>query len=707
MQHCRNNWRNIWRKINLISVLVISLLASVGCMNGSSGGGEVASVPPVDYCPHLPSRAFDASNRVRIQGKAFYEYRMMGNMYVANGSYTVRPLSNTPATTFRLDINGTTKSYTCTSPCSNANVVANLRSVINADTSLPATATTTTEFGAAMLVVKPKVLGTPITLSNFLFLDDEDSGGIKMGAEPGVIRHAEVRVTDAGGNVVQCAETNASGAYDFYLPKNSGSYTVEVTSRSKNVYNTAYVLQNPTENTYYSVKHVVGTSADASLDPLLAPATGTLEGGAFNILDQIYKSQEYLRTETANCDNSGSPNYYGDCEPFTTAPLVYTYWKKGLSPGVYIGSRGAISFYLNGQRELYIGGGLNDDVESSDMDHFDNSVIVHEYGHFLEDQFAAPDSPGGSHNGRSIIDPRLAWGEGWADFFQAAVLYANSGATPYYRDTYGHVGCSGAACYGINYNENLDPTSMSYGDQPTDMGEGIFREFSVTRLLYKVVKTGSGMKFSEIWANLAGPTKSMKASPDPFKSMGRFHKLQYNNSPKTDWTAISNAEKQSVSDLGDYATPLNLNQSTCLSSNDGIPMSVKMTSTDDGSFSSSDQFNNNDFFVYRHSGGAVTFKVNWSGGRADLDLYIYRPGYVFGDNEGLVALKNVENAGLSGEEKVTVELAAGPYMINVMAYTGTDSNNVPVYGSVGTYSTTYRLKINNLRACPKPDGDAW
>ncbi|MEK7356871.1 MAG: hypothetical protein AAB250_10505, partial [Bdellovibrionota bacterium] len=179
---------------------------------------------------------------------------------------------------------------------------------------------------------------------------------------------------------------------------------------------------------------------------LVASATGSLVGGAFNILDQILNAQEYLRTKTSGCSGT-----FGDCSAFTTAPLVLVYWTPGLSPGVYYGISGGISFYLNDDKELYILGGISGDTEVSDMDHFDNSVIVHEYGHFIEDQFGNPDSPGGSHNGNSVIDPRLAWGEGWANFFQAAVT-----GVPYYRDTYGHVVCSsGSSCTGANFNEFL------------------------------------------------------------------------------------------------------------------------------------------------------------------------------------------------------------------------------------------------------------
>jgi hypothetical protein len=109
--------------------------------------------------------------------------------------------------------------------------------------------------------------------------------------------------------------------------------------------------------------------------------------------------------------------------------------------------------------------------------------------------------------------------------------------------------------------------------------------------------------------------------------------------------------------------------------------------TDNGSFETSDQYRNNDFYYYTHTGGAVSFQLAWTtgGGNADLDLYIYREGYLFGS--GWVAASNADSTTTSGSEAVSGTLAAGNYIINVYANTG-------IYGSSQTVSTTYTLKRN-------------
>lgn len=49
----------------------------------------------------------------------------------------------------------------------------------------------------------------------------------------------------------------------------------------------------------------------------------------------------------------------------------------------------------------------------SDTDEFDQGVIGHEFGHFLQDKLSYSDSPGGSHSDNEHKDASLAYGEGY------------------------------------------------------------------------------------------------------------------------------------------------------------------------------------------------------------------------------------------------------------------------------------------------------
>ena len=70
-----------------------------------------------------------------------------------------------------------------------------------------------------------------------------------------------------------------------------------------------------------------------------------------------------------------------------------------------------------------------------DSDEYDDTVLLHEYGHFIAGQFSRDDSPGGVHFlDDTSQDIRLAWSEGWGTFFPAAVR-----DDPLYVDTVGNV----------------------------------------------------------------------------------------------------------------------------------------------------------------------------------------------------------------------------------------------------------------------------
>jgi hypothetical protein len=675
----------------LLAICAFSAVVSTGCAPASQGGTDSAQKQVESYCPLLPSRTFGSF--VTVEGKAFYEYRIDGNLYVANGSFMLRPTEATNNAVYSVKIGSVTASFTCASPCSDGSaarkIVDGVANIINANTTLSqiVTASRNEEFGAPRLLITPKTYGSAIDLDTAALarLSVTDLSGNRMHGEPNPIRHAEIRVTSSNGTIVQCAETDESGAFNFPVPHGGGDYTVSITSRSNNAYNTAYVLNNPSDNQYHRISRTVSSTANTPGIRLVALATGTMEGAAFNILDQIYRSQNYLRTNTSGCGSS-----YSGCIPFLTAPIVYAYWTKGLNPGTYVGVPGSgISFYLNGKRELYILGGLNGNVDSVDMDHFDNSVIVHEYAHFLEDQFGSPNSPGGSHNGNSVIDPRLAWGEGWANFFQAAVL-----GRALYRDTYGRIGCTPSGqqseCTGHFFNEPLNPTGGTYNDKPLHDGEGNFREFSITRLLYRAAIEPMNA-FAHIWAAFHG-NNGMRTANDSFKSIGRFHVIQNLLGASASWDSLRSAELHQ-GNLRDYATPLQI---------PGVGCSTAMTIRAVASASGAeviDQFSNNDFYAYTHAGGTLAINLEWIGNTtsdfADLDLFVYRPGYVYGNKRTAAAYSESEINGITGEETLSRSIPAGTYLINVKAYTGGS-----LYPSSTTKRITYTMRINGQLACP-------
>jgi hypothetical protein len=138
-----------------------------------------------------------------------------------------------------------------------------------------------------------------------------------------------------------------------------------------------------------------GAARSVTADVLATDASAASE--AFNILDVTVDTMDWVVREL------------GRAAP----PSLRLIWSRGNATGTY---------YTN--RTIYLLG------EDADDDGYDDTVILHETGHYVEAQLGRTDSPGGFHDGRPT-DPNLAWSEGFATYWSNAMLDA-----PHYMDSY-------------------------------------------------------------------------------------------------------------------------------------------------------------------------------------------------------------------------------------------------------------------------------
>lgn len=528
-----------------------------------------------------------------------------------------------------------------------------------------------------------------VTITGTAKYEYRNNGNGTINTTGNPIRQAEIIVLNSSGVTIQCGSTDDSGNFSIVVPVSSSTNTLKVNSRISNSVTKAYIMNDPTNKDHYSLETTFTPSSSISVGTLVATASGDILGGAFNILDRIYSANKFLYTSTANCTST-----FSDCVPFTEAPLAYVYWKKGFNPGEYV-SAGALSYYLPGENELYILGGSSGDVDNSDSDHFDNSVIVHEYGHFIEDNFSKTNSPGGSHTGNSIIDARLAWGEGWGDFFQAAVLN-----DPVYRDTSGNP--DGSA--DVLFSEDLETVDH---DKPSTAGEGNFREFAITRLLWDAIDStnetlaapadiaGSDTvtaPFSELWTVFTGPNSGFKSSSYHFRNIGLFHTIQQSLVGGSNWSSIRTLNRHR-GDQTDYIRSVSTGSSCSATSIQAANMSASQT--ENGSATNSNQFASNDFYQISHPGGAIAIQLNYTTDAtqtANLDLYLYKEDYIYANSTDILAQsKNTITTGTtSATESISTTLAAGVYVINIRV------NTTVRLGS----NTSYTLTYNGAQLCP-------
>lgn len=495
---------------------------------------------------------------------------------------------------------------------------------------------------------------------------------------PQDIKLAEVEVLTTQGKRIQCSTTDELGQISLLIPNQPGSYVLKVSSRSDSEKYKASILNNPTANIPYSIQttfSVLASDTNISVALPLAPYNGSLQGGAFNLLDQVYQANEFIRT------NSSCPNQGAVCSSFSVAPKVRIYWTPGLSPYAYYGNPSlALSFFskqddpsVGLRKGIYIQGGIKGDIDCSDTDHFDNAVILHEYGHFLEDAYGKSDSPGGSHNGNGQIDPRLAWSEGWANFFQSAV-FNNAN----YRDTIGNSNCSGGTFLGVNLNIETAQVGQDKMTSGTQTGEGVFREISISRTLWDSMDAGgpdggAGLGFSLIWKVFSDSSYGFKNQSLHFRNIGIFN--QYlrdlvNQVWPAKVTALDSAllQEYQLASQNEYALPLRPQVNASCSFNiQGVADTYQM-----GNWVSN-LLKSNDFIQINYDGSFNQIELHYSGANpSDLDLYLYSENYIYEDASTILRVSQrsyPEDAGRGYETIDLRGLAPGVYMINVRVNT--------------------------------------
>lgn len=223
-------------------------------------------------------------------------------------------------------------------------------------------------------------------------------------------RGLDFDLRDARDQVVATGATDDSGHFEINAPR--AATTIVIYARTHARGHQAWVSPDP-----------MGTAVQQFRAPLGAPGVPLVllatddanEGpaGALHIVDTLLRGLDAATTW------SGSE-----------LPPIYVFWRRGGNApwSYYLGERPARS----GRFALELMGGEAGRQATTDTDEHDESIILHELGHFVFDRLSTDSSPGGDHPAGYLIDPGLAWEEGRATWFSMAVL-----GVPVYRDTIG------------------------------------------------------------------------------------------------------------------------------------------------------------------------------------------------------------------------------------------------------------------------------
>lgn len=213
---------------------------------------------------------------------------------------------------------------------------------------------------------------------------------------PVVARGVQVAIVDdASGETLAMGVTGDDGSYSLTFDGVSGQ-PIHVLAIPDSTAPTRPLQVVKNDGTLHGFGGATFPTATTEHDVLVTVESGA--AGAFNIFDVVVVGLDRLRA----------------LDPAQPLRRVTAVWEVGSSDGTY---------YFNNELHLL---GL-----ASDDDGFDDTVILHELGHHVEDAYGRSDSPGGGHDG-TPTDPRLAWSEGFATYFALAIrdlpVYMDSNA---------------------------------------------------------------------------------------------------------------------------------------------------------------------------------------------------------------------------------------------------------------------------------------
>ncbi|MCH9739469.1 MAG: hypothetical protein K0U38_01320 [Epsilonproteobacteria bacterium] len=326
-----------------------------------------------------------------------------------------------------------------------------------------------------------------------------DYGNIKKAPAKYVL----VKALSRDGKVVAQTQTDKNGKYSLSVPAEQ-EVKIRVYARMyKKDFWDVSVVDNTNMKALYVMEgdfHSSGTdpnirSLHASSGWVGTDYQGSRVAAPFAILSSINQAMDKVRK----------------ADPTAVFPQLTVNWSvNNIASAGDVDSGQIITSHYDGEQGLWILGDAN-----SDTDEYDDHIIIHEWGHYFEDQFSRADSIGGPHSPGEALDIRLAFGEGWGN-----ALSGIATDDPVYFDTSG-VGQS----YG--WYMNLESGSQK--------NPGWYSEGSVQRILYDLYDSSNeshdhtSLGFKPIYDVLTGSQKNTPA----FTSIFSFiHGLKTDNRSK-------------------------------------------------------------------------------------------------------------------------------------------------------------------------------
>lgn len=450
------------------------------------------------------------------------------------------------------------------------------------------------------------------------------------------IRNVLIEVYEAG-RFISRSYTDNNGEFVVAVPPDATDLTIRAVSRLSFV--DLKVEDNTNGSRFY---YISSPGIDMRERPWRVPlADKTRASGAFNILEQIQRANDFV--------HATDPQF----QPFPFT-IFWSERNQNKFGSIKDGLVGTTFFSLTSSTAFILGD------RNTDSDEYDDSVLIHEYAHMLAAKFSRDDSIGGAHRIGDNLDPRVAWSEGWANFFSAAVRNDSV-----YRDSSGP---GGSNVLRFDLEENYPPGSWT----------GYGSETSVQALLWDFFddKSEPGdlaqFDFSQIWAAFTD------LDSNHFVYMQNFLDHLVARNPAASDSIQRMAQSQAI-DFQPGEIPSVTNP---------FPSFIAMNSVRSGELDSLSTKRTNlaqssHFFIFTTNGGPLSIQLSVTPGTVgnpalnDLDLFLF-------DANGRQLTKSDSGRSGQGEWIPILALPPGSYVIEIRSYFSIARGNT-VFNS-GRYS---------------------
>jgi hypothetical protein len=317
-------------------------------------------------------------------------------------------------------------------------------------------------------------------------------------------------LSQPGRTVLDSTITDASGAYSLTVP--SGTM-IQISAKAQMLKTDAVptwnvqVLNNANGDALYTLESSAFNSGGSPIEDrdLLAATgfsgtnyTGVRAAAPFAILDTLFQAQQLVVSADAATAFPALNVYWSDQN--RTTGMQFCVDSGDLGTSFYVAEAGSDDCSTV-DPGIYLVGAF--DGGSGDTDEFDQHVIAHEFGHYIEDKFSRSDSIGGSHGLGDLLDLRLAFGEGWGNAISAMTL-----SDPQYRDSFDGIGND----FGFNLED--EPNSAPGWYSETSAGALLWDLFDGTSATEPLDMVSAG--FAPIYAAMTGSQRTTDALTSVF-----------------------------------------------------------------------------------------------------------------------------------------------------------------------------------------------